>query len=271
MNLNVLARSLLAIALLAPVLGGCAGKKTYLHADAVTAGGVRVSPSDVYSNGSVLVVKVNVLNQAGGPLVIDEDAARLTLPDGRILSPSSSAKTKTLDLRQSELVRINFRSEGFKWKEIRRAQLDLSGALLVKGAPAAIPPIELTLDAKGPPLAQLEQNQITISEQIQFRTDSAEILSDSEPIVEAVAEILATTKKIAKLRVEGHTDNTGNPASNVDLSRRRAAAVVASLVAHGVVRDRLTSAGFGDTRPLGTNATDDGKQKNRRVEFHIEK
>jgi flagellar motor protein MotB len=39
----------------------------------------------------------------------------------------------------------------------------------------------------------------------------------------------------------------------------------------GVVRDRLTSAGFGDTRPLGTNATDEGKQKNRRVEFHIEK
>lgn len=65
----------------------------------------------------------------------------------------------------------------------------------------------------------------------------------------AVAEILASTKTSRNLRVEGHTDNTGNPASNVD----------------------LRSAGFGDTKSLDTNSTDDGKQKNRRVEFHIEK
>lgn len=63
---------------------------------------------------------------------------------------------------------------------------------------------------------------------------------------------------VAKVNVFNHPqdDNTGTPASNVDLSKRHAAAVVASLVAHDVVRDRLTSAAFGDTKPIGTNASD---------------
>ncbi len=64
---------------------------------------------------------------------------------------------------------------------------------------------------------------------------------------------------VVKVNVFNHPvqdANTGTPASNVDLSKRRAAAVVASLVALGVVRDRLTRAAFGDTKPIGTNASD---------------
>jgi outer membrane protein OmpA-like peptidoglycan-associated protein len=268
MKRSFVALTLVYLAAFVPSGLGCAGKKTHMHAESVSASGVRVSPSDVYSNGSVLVVKLNVLNQGDSAVVLDEDAARLTLPDGRILSPSSHAKAKNLE-RGAELVRIDFRSEGFKWKEIPRAQLDLSSALLVNGSPAHLAAIELTLDAKGPPLAQIQEKQITISEQIQFKTDSAEILADSEPIVEAVAEILTSTPKIAKLRIEGHTDATGNPAANLELSKRRAAAVVAALVAKGVSKDRLVSQGFGDTKPIDSNSTEEGKQKNRRVEFHI--
>ena len=79
MKSDVLLRCLLAVALVAGVgNAGCAGKKTHLHAEAVAAGGIRVSPSDVFSNSSVLVVKVNVVNEAGSPIVLDTDAARLT-------------------------------------------------------------------------------------------------------------------------------------------------------------------------------------------------
>lgn len=264
--------ALVLVAPLATVTTGCAGKKTHLHAEAVATKGVRVSPSDVFSNGSVLVVKVNVLNRGASPLVIDQDATRLTLPDGRILSPSSHSKTKQLDKDGAELVRIDFRSDGFKWKDVTRAQLDLTSTVLVNGAPTPLPMMDLVLgEVRGAPLAQIEHDQITISEQIQFKTDSAEILADSEPIVVAVAEILASTPKIAKLRVEGHTDSTGSPAANLELSKRRAAAVLAALSQRGVSRSRLVSTGFGDAKPLETNATDAGKQKNRRVEFHIEK
>jgi outer membrane protein OmpA-like peptidoglycan-associated protein len=262
---------LVLIASLALSATACAGKKTHMHAEGVASQGVRVSPSQVFSNGNVLVVKVNVINSASTPVVLDDDAMRLTLADGRIIQPSSHGKSKTIDPQGTELVRVDFKSEGFKWKEVQRAQLDVSKAVLVRGAPSGLPPIEITLDAKAPPLAQVENNQITINEQIQFRTDSAEILGESQPIVDAVAEILSANPKIGHLRIEGHTDNRGTAARNLDLSKRRAASVMAALVAKGISRDRLTSNGYGMEHPIDSNNTDDGRQKNRRVEFHIEK
>lgn len=273
MDCRNLARIFTVIALATTtVTTGCAGKKTQMHAATVGARGVRVSPSDVFFNGSVLVVKVNVLNQAKTPITLDRDASRLTLPDGKVLTPSSHAKTQTVGPDGAELVRIDFRSDGFKWKDVDRAQLNLADAVLVGGAPSSIPPMDLTVgELRGAPLAKIENDQITIAEQIQFRTGSAEILGDSTPIVDAVAEILSSHPKIAKLRVEGHTDNQGNAAANVDLSKRRAAAVVAALTARGIARERLTSNGFGDTKPLDVNTTDEGRQRNRRVEFHIER
>ncbi|CAN5892788.1 hypothetical protein BH11MYX4_BH11MYX4_33660 [soil metagenome] len=270
MRIGLVFRCFLVVSL---ALGtGCAGKKTHLHGEAVAAGGVRVSPSEVFSNSAVLVVKVNVLNDARRPIVLYTDAVRLTPADGRVLSPSSHGKgAKTIEARESELVRIDFRSEGFRWKDVARAQLDVSEAVRMDGARTSIPPMELTLgERKGPPLAQLEKNRITISEQIQFRTDSAEIVPESEDIVAAVAEILSSNPKITRIRIEGHTDNRGTPAANLELSKRRAASVVAALVARGVTRARLKSAGYGETRPLDSNASDDGRRANRRVEFHIE-
>jgi outer membrane protein OmpA-like peptidoglycan-associated protein len=274
MNTRSVVRCLcLAMILTVPSVTGCAGKKTHLNAAAVaTPSGIRVSPAAVFSNGSVLVVKLNVINQARGPIVVDKAATRLTLADGRVLSPSSRAEEpKTMGPGATEMVRIDFRSSGFKWKEVTRALLDLSGTVVVGGAPSPMPPMELALgDLSGAPLAEVENKQIVINDQIQFRTASAEILADSDPIVDAVAQVLVTSPQITRLRVEGHTDATGPSSVNRELSNRRAAAVVAALVARGVRRDRLRSIGLGDTQPLDSNATDDGRQRNRRVEFHIE-
>jgi len=93
---------------------------------------------------------------------------------------------------------------------------------------------------------------------------------ESEDIVVAVAEILTSSPKITRLRISGHTDNRGTPATNLELSRRRAASVMAALVARGVSKGGLKSAGLGETRPLDSNTNDDGRRRNRRVEFHIE-
>jgi outer membrane protein OmpA-like peptidoglycan-associated protein len=70
-----------------------------------------------------------------------------------------------------------------------------------------------------------------------------------------------------KFSVEGHTDSTGNAASNQTLSDARSAAVVAKLVELGIAADRLTSAGKGQNSPIADNSTDEGRAKNRRVEF----
>ena len=70
-----------------------------------------------------------------------------------------------------------------------------------------------------------------------------------------------------KLRVEGHTDNVGAKAANQLLSQKRAQAVMGWLIANGIDASRLTAQGFGDSKPVGDNSTEDGRAKNRRVEL----
>jgi len=70
-----------------------------------------------------------------------------------------------------------------------------------------------------------------------------------------------------KFSVEGHTDNTGNAASNQTLSEARSKAVMDKMVGMGISKDRLKAAGKGQTKPLADNSTDEGRAKNRRVEF----
>ena len=124
----------------------------------------------------------------------------------------------------------------------------------------------------GCPKAFIKDGKIMILEQVRFKTSSAEILPgrDSLDVLEAVLEVLKQHPEIKRVRVEGHTDDRGQKGSNQTLSANRAASVVKWLVAHGVDAKRLTSKGYGQDRPIDTNATDEGRQKNRRVEFQID-
>lgn len=124
----------------------------------------------------------------------------------------------------------------------------------------------------GCPKAFVRGGEIKILDQVKFKTGSAEIQpgKDSEDVLQAVATLLRGHPEIAKVRIEGHTDDVGNAASNKKLSANRAAAVVSWLVAHGIDGARLTSAGFGSERPLDSNETEGGRRTNRRVEFYVE-
>ena len=99
---------------------------------------------------------------------------------------------------------------------------------------------------------------------ITFDTGKATILPASEQVLGEIAKLLQNSPDL-KLRVEGHTDNQGTAASNQVLSERRAKAVVAWLTAHGIDASRLTAQGFGQTKPVADNSTDEGRAKNRRV------
>lgn len=121
----------------------------------------------------------------------------------------------------------------------------------------------------GCPLARIQGNKILILEQVNFATDQDIILSESFPILEEVAAILNATPEIQKVLVEGHTDSRASDAYNLDLSRRRAASVRRFLIASGVAAERVCSLGFGRSRPLADNVTEEGMALNRRVEFTI--
>jgi OOP family OmpA-OmpF porin len=124
----------------------------------------------------------------------------------------------------------------------------------------------------GCPKAFVRAGQIRIMDQVRFKTGSAEILpgKESQDVLEAVLKVMKDHPEITKVRVEGHTDNTGTAKVNTKLSGDRAASVVKWLVKNGIAADRLTSKGFGPDRPLDTNTTEEGRRINRRVEFHIE-
>ncbi|MGZ3424687.1 MAG: OmpA family protein [Polyangiales bacterium] len=122
----------------------------------------------------------------------------------------------------------------------------------------------------GCPAVAIVGTQIKIIEQVKFKTGSAVIEKESDAILEGVAKILKDHPELKKIRVEGHTDNVGAKAMNKDLSKKRAASVVAWLLKHGVEKSRLSSQGFGDEKPIDDNSTPEGRKNNRRVEFHIE-
>ncbi|MBX3183508.1 MAG: OmpA family protein [Polyangiaceae bacterium] len=134
-------------------------------------------------------------------------------------------------------------------------------------------PGEANSDPKkhGCPKAQIEQGQIKILEQVKFKTNSDAILPESDEILQAVKKILEENPDIEQISIEGHTDSKGAPAYNKALSGRRAASVVRWLVKNGVAQSRLVSKGFGQEKPIDTNDTEEGRQNNRRVEFHIVK
>ncbi len=122
----------------------------------------------------------------------------------------------------------------------------------------------------GCPLAFIKDNQIQITQQINFRFGLADLDPVSDPILDAVLKVMQAHTDIPKIRIEGHTDNKGSAALNKRLSDARAAAVATWLVQHGIERSHLTSIGFGMDRPIDTNDTDAGRARNRRVEFHIQ-
>lgn len=104
---------------------------------------------------------------------------------------------------------------------------------------------------------------------IHFEFDSAIIKPESYPVVRAIADALRQHGQIKKMEVSGHTDSRGSAAYNLDLSRKRAAAVKQFLVDDGIDPARLESEGYGETRPIIDRHTEAAYAKNRRVEFLI--
>ena len=102
---------------------------------------------------------------------------------------------------------------------------------------------------------------------IYFDTGKADIKPDSDAVLAEIAKLLKENAAL-KLHVVGHTDNVGALAMNMDLSKRRAAAVMQALVTkHGIAAARLHAEGVGPLAPVAPNTSDDGRAKNRRVEL----
>ncbi|MBX2804109.1 MAG: OmpA family protein [Myxococcales bacterium] len=102
---------------------------------------------------------------------------------------------------------------------------------------------------------------------IEFATSSATIGASSNPLLDSVAE--AADACPGTLRIEGHTDNTGEASFNEELSRKRAESVRAALVQRGLSGSRLVAQGYGSRKPIADNRTAAGRAHNRRIEIRV--
>ena len=101
---------------------------------------------------------------------------------------------------------------------------------------------------------------------INFETGKADIKPESQEIVNQIAEMLKQNNDL-KISIEGHTDNVGSDKSNQKLSENRAKSVMNALIALGIDKTRLKSKGWGASKPIADNSTEEGRAKNRRVEI----
>ncbi len=123
---------------------------------------------------------------------------------------------------------------------------------------------------KGCPKVKKEEEEVLIQAMkgLFFKTGSAVIKPESYAKLNNVVSVMNNNSKI-NLSIEGHTDNVGNPTSNLNLSKRRAESARNYLIQKGVDASRLTAIGYGNSRPIAENTTQEGRTQNRRVEFVV--
>jgi OmpA-OmpF porin, OOP family len=112
--------------------------------------------------------------------------------------------------------------------------------------------------------------RVEIKDIVRFETGAATLAPSSLATLNDVVQVLKDAPTM-RLRVEGHTDAEGADDANMRLSKERAQSVRVYIESQGIDPSRLSSVGYGETKPIDTNRTPNGRAKNRRVEFHIEK
>lgn len=138
-----------------------------------------------------------------------------------------------------------------------------TNALVVAGTPP--PPVA----AQPPPRVEVRDNKIEIHDKIQFDYDKATIKEVSFGLLGEIADVITKNPHIKRIQIEGHASSEGSARHNKKLSDERAKSVMAWLTQHGIAATRLAALGFGAERPIADNASESGREQNRRVEFVI--
>lgn len=144
-----------------------------------------------------------------------------------------------------------------------------AGAIGITGTPPAPPPPPPEEPPPPPPRVEIRNNKIEFKEKIQFEHNKSVILPQSFSLLDDITQVIKDNEHIKKIAIEGHASAEGDAKRNLTLSDERAKSVLKYIVDKGVDAKRLTAKGFGITKPIADNATEEGREKNRRVEFNI--
>lgn len=170
----------------------------------------------------------------------------------KALFASARVPGKGLDLWEFELPR-NFRPIPVKYEQERILAAAEQSAPLTEGVTRITP---------------VRTGKMVVLQHIYFDVDKFTLRPESETELNQIVKLLKEQPSL-RVRVHGHTDNTGTPEHNRILSEQRAEAVLSYLVKQGISAGRLESEGHGDALPLGDNETESGRQENRRTEIEF--
>jgi outer membrane protein OmpA-like peptidoglycan-associated protein len=132
---------------------------------------------------------------------------------------------------------------------------------LAKNAPDSVYQIDIALQP-------IEANASVILKNVFFDTKQTQLKSESITELDNIVMLMNDNPKL-KIQIGGHTDNVGKPADNLKLSLGRAVAVVNFLLGKGIKNERMSFKGFGETKPIADNKTEQGRSVNRRTELSV--
>jgi outer membrane protein OmpA-like peptidoglycan-associated protein len=235
-------------------------RKEFVLGQSETAGTARgVKASKIKPTATEAAMRLIVIDKDKGP--VQGVVISLAGPDG------SKYYTEETDAEGYAEVLVPV-GQKYDLTYLSLGRRDIAATVTVTGAPKQN--IKLTLRYKRyvPPPESPPDSAATprfVLNGVTFDTGKATIRAESFPRLDSVVEYM-THKKSARVEIAGHTDNVGNPKGNKALSQKRAQACRDYVISKGIDGSRLTAIGHGDERPIAPNDTEEGRQKNRRIE-----
>lgn len=130
--------------------------------------------------------------------------------------------------------------------------------------------VEVAAEPAAAVAAEPQDEVIVLDARVLFAFGSSELTDDARDVLAEIANRISGVDVIS-VKVDGHTDSVGSEAFNMGLSERRASSVADELIAQGVAAGKISTQGFGESKPVASNDTDEGRAKNRRVEIHVDR
>jgi OmpA-OmpF porin, OOP family len=223
------------------------------------------------------VVKVEVQVEKAEPVVIKEEVAPQKINISVFVKNAKTAEPVSAELQlisniNSEIVKRTTNTQGMGKFEIDRNDGDFSMKIIAKGFFEVEERVHVTSSTndftRDVNMTPLEVGTTIQLKNILFERGTANLLEDSFPDLEKVTKMMIENPNM-EIELTGHTDNTGISKLNIKLSQDRVEAVKQILVEKGVEAKKITGKGYGGTRPIASNKSEDTRKLNRRVEFTI--
>jgi outer membrane protein OmpA-like peptidoglycan-associated protein len=223
-----------------------------------STGGTETAEADENRTDLTSIVKPALTRAGYGNVIVESD--------GRTVTLSGELATRT-DVVAADAVVKSIAEVAFVVNNLSHPGQDFEDDIAQPGDPASVGTLIQTPGTSNASL--LLQSTIATAaalDPIAFQTGSPDLTPESATTIQEIAQVMLDNPTV-RIEVGGHTDSDGEPEANQILSQTRADAVVAALVGGGVEADRLIAVGYGDSLPIATNETGEGKARNRRIVF----